>query len=139
MLRIIAISGDRIFYRIGEDLKNSHWFKSTNVSSISVAKGDNVEIKFDKDDHGVNILSEIKVLVPTPQTTTGSASTATTTTFEKKEWRSKSPAEGEEIRRQAVGKMVAETVKVFKDVSDVDWLCAAIEKLYNAYDKVTKG
>lgn len=142
-MKIVAISGDRVYYRIGDDLKNSFWYRSDKVKDIQVQKGDEVEITFEKDAEGINILNSIKVtsmapdsVIKPPQGGTGETSTELTP---KKVWRQKSAEEGEEIRRQAVGKMVAESVKGLTPQSSIDVLLSNIEKLYILYDRLTKG
>ena len=38
MVKVIAISGDKEFYRIGEDFQNSDWYASEKVKDVAVQK-----------------------------------------------------------------------------------------------------
>ena len=124
MLKIIAITKKKDFYRIGENFNYSNWYSSREVQDVEVTNGDVVEITHEKVGKE-NVLKSIKVV--------GKADNQTT----KKEWRSKSPEESESIRKQAVGKMVAETIKAVDSVSitNVEEL---IDKLFLKYNELTK-
>ena len=130
-MKIIAITTKQDYYRIGEDFNHSVWYSNKKVKDIEVKQGDLVEIAFEKEGKE-NVLTSIK--------TTGKAQAQPSVTPpEKKEWRSKSPEESEGIRKQAVGKMVAETMKSLdlKDMGTTDVL-PVIEALFKKYDELTK-
>jgi len=140
-MKIVAISGDKVYYRIGTDLKNSAWYRTEKVKEVVVNKGDEVELTFEKDKEGINILNSIKVVaqVKPPETVVATASSSTSTGVTSKVWRQKSADESEEIRRQAVGKMVAESVKALTPPPTIEILIESIKMLYKTYDDLTKG
>lgn len=128
-LKVIAITKPRDFYRIGKDFNNSVWYNTKNVTDVKVSQRDVVEIESEKVGTE-NVLKSIKIVGKAPQSTTPSTSNG---------WRSKSPEESNSIRKQAVGKMVAESLKSMdlKDQGIVE-IEEIIVSLFKKYDELTK-
>jgi len=132
MFKIIATTKPpKTFYRIGEDFNTSLWYDFSKVQDVGAKTGDLVEIEFDKEGKD-RVLTSIKV--------TGSApAKAESTGGSWKGGTDKGVDINNSIRKQAVGKMVAETMKAI-DLSTYseDDILALIPKIFNKYDEVTK-
>ena len=137
MFKVIAITKKNDYYRIGDDFNCSAWYKTKNVKDVEVHQGDLVEIEFEKEGKE-NILTSIKVVGKSEATSTSVSSSASSKSFTP--YRSKSPEESESIRKQAVGKMVAETIKGFDglNVTTVEMATSIIKTLFKTYDDLTK-
>ena len=127
MLKIIATTKPpKSFYRIGEDFNSSLWYDFSKVVDVGAKTGDEVEIEFETKGKD-RILTAIKVVGTAPPKTTNT----------------KSPDKGVDInnsiRKQAVGKMVPETLKAMDltGLSIVD-IEPIIKSLFNTYDELTK-
>jgi hypothetical protein len=131
-MQVIAITQKKDAARIGNNFAQSTWYSLTKVPTVELKKGDIVELKFEKEGT-TNVITEIKVTGSAPQTIPPSS----TDSNGKSEWRSKSPQESESIRKQAVGKMVAETVKAITGLT-ADNIEKTISQLFNIYDNLTK-
>jgi len=129
MPTIIAMTKTKDAARIGNNFAQSTWYSLKKITDVELSKGDEVEMKYEKEGRE-NVITEISV--------TGKAPAQTPDAPAKKEWRSKSPEESDCIRRQAVGKMVAESVKALKDFSSTEDLIASIEIIFKTYDELTK-
>ncbi len=131
MLKVMAITKPpKYFYRIGENIGNAFWYSFENLKDGTdypeVSTGDLVEIESKKEGKDT-ILTSIKVTGKAPaKTSTGTSG-----------WRSKSPEESESIRKQAVGKMVAETVKGVEGVTQAN-VEDLVNNLYLRYNELTK-
>jgi len=58
-MKVLAISGDKQYFRLGEDRDNSSWYTRTSeVESIcsTLNKGDEVKITFEKDKDNKNTI-----------------------------------------------------------------------------------
>ena len=130
MLKIIATTKPpKSFYRIGEQFDNSLWYDFSKVKDVGAKTGDLVELEFEKKGSD-RVLTSLKVVGTAPAKAASTGSSSST-------WRSKSPEESECIRRQTVGKMVAESVKAIEGLSH-DGIEDVIRNLFKVYDELTK-
>jgi len=130
MLKIIAITKKNDYYRIGESFNYSGWYATKEVQDTPVKNGDVVEITFEKEGKE-NVLKTIKVV--------GSAPTGdTTSSGNGGNSGGRSPDINTSIRKQSVGKMVAETVKAMdlKEAS-IEQVLIVIDTLYKKYEELT--
>lgn len=135
-VKIIAITKKKDYYRIGKDFNNSVWYNSQNVQDVEVKARDLVELDFEKEGKE-NILKSIKVTGQASATTATVGTSDTGSTSKGNTWRNKSPEESECIRKQTVGKMVAETVKALQGLSH-DGIEDVVRNLFKVYDELTK-
>ena len=104
MLKIIATTKPpKTFYRIGEEFNSSLWYDYSKVKDVGAKTGDLVEIEFDKEGND-RILSSIKVVGSAPAKTQSAGGSG----------ENRGNDINTSIRKQTVGKMVAETLKSIK-------------------------
>jgi len=139
-LKVIAITKKLDYYRIGENFNYSAWYATKNVKDSPVSQGDLVEIEYEKEGKE-NVLKTIKVVGKAESNGNGAETTtaSSTATSSASTWRAKSPEESNTIRKQTVGKMVAETLNAMdltgSGIADV---LPLIDELFKKYDELTK-
>ena len=137
-LKVIAITKKLDYYRIGENFNYSAWYATKNVLSTPVSQGDLVEIESEKEGKE-NVLKTIKVVGKAESNGTMESSGVPSSTPSASTWRAKSPEESNTIRKQTVGKMVAETLNAMDLTgSGIVDILPLIDELFKKYDELTK-
>ena len=126
-LKVIAITKQKDYYRIGESFNYSSWYATKNVLDVTVSQGDLVGITHEKVGKE-NVLKSINVL--------GRAETTTTV---KPNGTDKGTDVNNSIRKQTIAKAVPETLKAM-DLSGlgIEDIKPMIEELFEVYEKLTK-
>lgn len=130
-MKVIAVSGDKKFYKIGEDSQSSKWYgvgEPVKNFMGSINKGDEVSIKFEKDNAGKNLLTFIKK----SGSGGGEPSTTTKTPGGSSYSAPRNNDVQESIVKQTIGKMVAMTIQGLDgvDLTNVD---EVIDSLFAKY------
>lgn len=153
-MKLIAISGDKKYYRIGETFENSAWYEVTDEVkqwAEKIKKGETVNIKSKKSEDGKkNILLFIakgdttSTSLPTPPSTTDAPTVTPTSepsisitneglTYPTEYSRPKTPEERADIRNQAKGHMVSRTIIGLQGQISLDNIEETIDRLFKKY------
>ena len=68
-MKVLAISADRDYFRLGAEISNSSWYtKTPETKSIcdTLNKGDEVKITFEKDENNKKYLQTVNVIKKNP-------------------------------------------------------------------------
>lgn len=126
-MKIFAISGDKKWIKIGNDFSSAEWYGTERVSNFikDLNKGDEVEIRFSKNNAGKNILDYIKTInvkqdISSPTSTSIGTSNITTN-------------KDEHIKRLSILRAVAEAVNALAGQVDLHNIGDVMEELYDRF------
>ena len=153
-MKIVAISGDGQYYKIGETFDDSKWYVVKNVLGYvkGLQKGDEVEIKYALDKSKNRVLSYIKKVnsgqvtsntkvVREPHIKTTNLPSQESASFNEglrypdRYMSPKTPQESERIKRLSIFDSVCVAVAALAGQVDENGLSNAIEKLYDKFYK----
>jgi hypothetical protein len=141
-MKVLGNSKDKLWLRLGEDQQNAGWYGTQKVSEYAntLNRGDEVEIKFEVTQ---GAKGPQKILTFIKKVGSGPAPT------EKKSWGkptetisapvSEPSAKDESIKRQAIGKMVAQALVALQGQVDPNNIDEIIETLWSKFETKVNG
>jgi hypothetical protein len=142
MMKLFKKSANGKMVQLGEDTKTASWYYVTDkVKDVlpSLKEGEEITIKFEKRGGSNYLLFMAKGKVDVPaETKKEEPKPEAEVKVEKKEEPKrygKPPAEQNSIKRQAIGKMTAQTLIAMQGLINPDNVLTLIDKVYDKYSE----